>query len=285
MDLFSIGFTDAMFEFKYKFNLIREELKSKGYFVRVDEVERGDYCFLTYHFMGKDLPFKLYETVRAQLQSYITEALLDYYIRSESKKLVRKIIGETYDYFGEKERKKIYDYAVKLLVNAEYTKEYREAVREKLNAYLSLYPELIIDGFKRFRLKNYAAFIEAVVEEAAENYVNEVEYQEFIQVLKYFVSTNTPQVEVVQILLSADEIPVLLDQQGEKLSYQYVDFVERKSREAHEELLVTTLINISPRQIILHRRDVAAEDAFIGTLTSIFPDRIEICGGCDLCDT
>lgn len=283
MELFSIGVKDAVSEFRYKLNLLGEKLQGKGYSIQLDEIQRGDTCFLTYQIPKESLSVALCSTLRKKMQNSITEILLDFFIRCEGKKIVRQLVSEKFHYFEEKEQKKLQDYAMKLLLNDEYMKEYRAYMREELDAYLKFSPEIIVEGFIRFRLKAYRNFLEEVVEEAAENYMNEVEYQEFIQVLKYFVSMNTAQVGVVQILFAEERPPSLLDDKGEVLSYRCIDFVERKSKEEYEELLTSTLINLAPNKIILHRPEVHLNEGFIETLHFIFPGRIGICGGCDLC--
>lgn len=283
MDLFSIGLTDAIHDFKYKLGLISEDLNNRGYLVQVEEYQKGSYRFLTYRFLGKELSFQTYSKIRNLLKRSITEMLLDFLIRCEGKKRARDLIEKNYHYFDDKEQKKILDYAVQLLLNADYVEAYRNRMQKKLSDYLDDDPEIILEGFIRFRLKAYADFIEEVVEEAAENYMNETEYQEFIQVLKYFVAMNTPQIETVQLVFPAGEPPVLLNGAGEKLTYCYVDFVDRKSKSEYEELVVSTLINLSPNRIVLHKGEQLFDENFIDTLKNIFPERIEICDGCALC--
>ena len=63
----------------------------------------------------------------------------------------------------------------------------------------------------------------------------------------------------------------------ENLPKKLKEFIDE--RVDSEDLLISALINISPKIIILHFRDKEIENL----LNRIFPGRIKICKGCDLC--
>ena len=110
----------------------------------------------------------------------ITEVIIEKY----EKKLLDKIINTHYFYFLNYEKVKIIEKALqKLNSDEDNTASLRaDIIRKKLEEYLVNTPTLknvdILEGFVRFRLRDYYSVLETVVDDAAQEYLIEREYEE-----------------------------------------------------------------------------------------------------------
>jgi putative sporulation protein YtxC len=71
--------------------------------------------------------------------------------------------------------------------------------------------EMVLDGFIRFRLKDFRHELEKAVDRAVDDLLIEKEYSEFIKLLRYFVEIQEPKVEEVHVVVGEDNKYILLD--------------------------------------------------------------------------
>ena len=69
------------------------------------------------------------------------------------------------------------------------------SVHRALTSYLIFNDNLNLEGFVRFRTKDYWDFLCETVDSAADAYLINREYQEFIRLLRYFVELQEPKVD------------------------------------------------------------------------------------------
>jgi hypothetical protein len=53
----------------------------------------------------------------------------------------------------------------------------------------------------------------------------------------------------------------------------------------YDDLLISTLITISPRKLYLHNLNSFENKELVKTITNVFSDRINICPGCEMCSS
>lgn len=164
-----------------------------------------------------------------------------------------------------------------LVKNDESLTKKREAlVREDIQDYLKNATRLNVDGMVDFRLRHYKAELTDAVESHIQEYMTGKAYVEFLELLKYFVSIQDPQLPVVHVRGDAGSGYVLTDGWGNLLKNAEDDeFIkEAEAGElSHDDLLISKLIAFSPNKIILHGADQGA--AIFKTLRQIFENRLE----------
>jgi len=153
----------------------------------------------------------------------ITENIIENY----EKKLIDKIINTHYFYFLNYEKTKIIEKALQRLEqNEDDAGQLRvDIIREKLEEYfedkqiatgpnehpwsfqadgsvnpLDGFQKSYIEGFVRFRLREYYSVLEIVVDDAAQEYLIEREYEEFIGLLKYFLEISECKMPLLHIV-------------------------------------------------------------------------------------
>jgi putative sporulation protein YtxC len=144
---------------------------------------------------------------------------------------------------------------------------------------------LAIDGYVRFRLGFYRKALTKCVHDAVDQFLLDQEYQDFISLLKYFVSVQDSKIDLVHIMHKGVKQFELLDADGDSLQLNdggtLQEIVEHSF--SHEDLIVSTLLTIAPEKIILHTK--FPEENIIRTLTQIFEARMIKCSGCNTCGT
>ena len=142
-----------------------------------------------------------------------------------------------------------------------------------------------IEGFLRFRAQEYKSEVNKAVEYALDEYVIEKEYMDFILLLKHFVDNQKPRLECLHVGMTPQGKFHLYNNEGIKVTHQFLeDFQLDNGHElGYEDLLVSALIAVAPRQITLHIRYDGYKDT-LKTIRSVFGDRVHDCEGCSLCE-
>lgn len=216
-------------------------------------------------------------------------AVADYLMVFKGPKLIRRMITRQYHYPSPDECDEIQGYATDLLQGSTEDEEQPgRARREKISRHVAKYLTenhlMAVDGFIRFRMKAFYQSLERLVEHAIGDYLLDQEYKEFIQLLRYFISVQSPKVTLVHIfhvgkrrfyLSKADGSPVTPNEFDTSIH----DFIEQAI--SHEDVIVSTLLTVAPERVVLHTKD--HKENVIRTLLQIFDGRIVICHGCQEC--
>lgn len=260
------------------------------------------------------LPFRIIEhqqgkrwIIKCQFQDHSSDA-------TENEGIIQKIhcyylsnaLAETILHHWEK------DHVVQILKKKQYLKQYNwQIIRNKALDYLNkglgqvngyrvnrktvLVTQILscldqssvfdIEGFLRFRAQEYKNEVSKAVEYAIDEYVIEKEYLEFIQLLKDFVESQKPRLEWLHVGMTPQGNFHLYDNEGVKVTHQYLEDYQLDNIHelGYEDLLVSALIAVAPRQITLHIRYEGYKDT-LQTIRSVFGDRVSDCKGCSLCE-
>lgn len=289
MKILSLGFLGAADEIRARLQQDCRSLLQEGFRVAVDESSRGGYTFLGCNIAEGEMSFRNYERVKSMLKNYVARMLAEHILDKEEKTLIKKIVNRNYYYFGEQERAAICDIAVKLLDNEGYN-DFGHTVRlnrilANLQAYFDIHHELVLNGFIAFRLKDYRDRLGEIVDKAVDEYMMDMEYKEFVRVLRYFVDVQETQVDEAHIVLGDGDTFKIRDARGRSIHNQYLETLMIKSDEInYEDLLISALITIAPRTITLHFASVSGKaPAVVETIKNVFAGRVAVCRGCKLC--
>lgn len=291
MKLLSVGLTDTTDEVRARLQNDCIKLTQEGFRVAIDEINKGHYTFLGCNVVEGELSFRNYERIKNLLKNYVAAILAELIVAHEEKKIIKRIVEHHYHYFSDHERGIIYHNAIKLLEGSSlldpafnYTAR-REKILVKLLEYLDTHHELVVEGFINFRLKEYRDKLTDMVDKAVDDFMMEIEHQEFISVLRYFVDVQETRVEEVHVVVDKSGSYRVLDSHGKAINSQYLEsFAAQSNGEInYEDLLITALITIAPYNIILHNASAARRKDIIETIRSVFEGRVIACSGCELC--
>ncbi|MDN5348116.1 MAG: hypothetical protein PWP65_1680 [Clostridia bacterium] len=254
--------------------------------VSLHQWQLGGFNFLRLILNGRPSP-----KVRKNFQEQVAEIVAAFIVHCWEKALLTGMLSNLYEDLEDKEIEEICERARSILERGEasffQSRQWRgEPIAVELKNYFQEHSYLNIDGFIRFRLPDYYLELERALEEALDEFLLEKEYDEFIRLLRYFVDAQEIRVDKVHVVLMPGGGFQLYDGEDRNLNGDYlqgfvVDMGETEIN--YEDLLISALITIAPRQIVLHAADKGRHRNAINTIKSVFGDRVLACTGCKRC--
>lgn len=169
--------------------------------------------------------------------------------------------------------------------NTLFLKE-KQTIQKELFNYFIEHKTLIIDGYLNFRSKPFHDLIDKSIELVLGEFQMEVEYNEFIETLKFIIENQTPEIDLVNILCEDDEYS-LMDSEFKEIDNDHISMILQDLYEeevSDGDILLSTIIALSPRKIVVHQADRDKDkDNLTSILKEIFEERMEICRGCKKC--
>lgn len=269
-------------------NLLKEInfLKREGIKVEYQEKVDGKYFFLDCAVVETD------EVIRASHQKifryYLASIITDLLMNEIAKEMMGRILRTKYQYLSKEELRLIVQKAYLYLSNLneagdiEKTLFRHNQILAEVSRYMESNSHFFLEGFLRFRLKEYFKELELSIEKAVENFLVEQEYHEFLKLLRYFVEIQEPRIDELHVLIKDKQSFCLLDEERQPINQDQLQgaLSELNNDVDYEDLLLSALITISPRSIVLH---VINKIEIVETILNIFRERVLICRGCDLC--
>lgn len=222
---------------------------------------------------------------------HVANALAEIILLQCERELISKELKAHHQNFSDQEREDICEKAYKVLNNcteqvfSTYKGTRKTKLVQKILDYLEINNRLILEGFIRFRLKEYYEELRAAITVAVDEFLVEKEYSEFIRLLRYFVEIQEPKLETLHVLVTQTGGFQLYDDTGQIVTNNYLDGMSFEMIEdeiTYEDLLISALITIAPEFIVLHIPQYKDNET-IRTIHHVFGDRVSNCQGCQIC--
>ena len=292
MKLISLGLSGPIDDVRAKLQQDCNLFQREGYQIVVDQLRTGKYTFLNCSILEGEISFRNYERIKNLLKLYAAQILADLVVSREEQNVLRRMIRCGYDYFSPEEQELVLEKALDILREenpavSEYPLSIRRSrVFSKILDYLDFHNELVLDGFIRFRLKEYGKILSTVVDKAVDEYMSDIEYQEFVRVLRYFINMQEARTGEVHVVVDRSGTISVFDSDGEALSEADGErFVANASDEVNgQDLLMSALITIVPCAIMFHFADRVKNMAIVKAVQDVFADRVIVCDGCHICN-
>jgi putative sporulation protein YtxC len=188
-----------------------------------------------------------------------------------------RLLKQDYDFLPEKDQCEI---LVCVLKNLWYGSEEqrgdvslcKQKVTQRLIALLSeAAPDtLVLEGFMRFRMKDYLEEWDRALSLGVENYIRKKEYAEFVEILRLFINIRIPRVRKVHVCVDGHGEYLLLD---ERLCLLKCTFLGKRIDK--DDALLSALVNIAPLTIVVHNRERFWDARIIETIKDVFGKRVE----------
>jgi putative sporulation protein YtxC len=131
--------------------------------------------------------------------------------------------------------------------------------------------EIVLEGFMRFRMRNYLEVWEKELQLSVEDYIRQKEYDEFIEILRLFVKIRVPREQQVHIIADLTINDYLITNGNlMKLKIKFVGVETNK-----EDALLSALVNIAPTKIVIHNKDRFWDAKILETIKDVFENRVE----------
>lgn len=237
--------------------------------------------------------FKIYENVVIhynsdstdlfydKVSSILTDTILTFF----EEKLLKRTLEYNYFYFTVPEKQKILSFARDFIDSDTISKEDNYfSIYYSVLDYIKQNKSFVLDGFVNFRLQNYMNNLDYIIDISVNKFLIEKEYDEFVNLLKLYISLSQPKSSLIHLIYYKDEI-ILLDSDKKIiktddsiLNAKYLSDIDFSSN----DYALNTLLNLLPKKLIIHLV-YRKEDEFINTLKIIFQDRIQFCTDCKIC--
>lgn len=218
-------------------------------------------------------------------------ALADYILEMKEGALLRGIIAKDFHYDRLDELDKIEQYCIQILQESseelgipEDRLRRKRLIVSELEQYFEENTSVHVDGFIRFRLNAYTDELREIAEYAVDEYILDQQYQEFISLLKYFVFVQETKIPVAHLMHQGEHQFMLLNEHMRPIETKHMTSVVMEMADHDmemEDMIVSTLINVSPQKIYIHTRQ--PELQVIRTIQQIFDNRAHICVYCPVC--
>ena len=144
----------------------------------------------------------------------------------------------------------------------------------------------VVEGFVNFCIKEYCREIRFAVELAREELRNEKEYNDFVNLLRYFVDTQIPKLFEINLMMYDTGSFYLWDGEGVEIEENYLNyyFEDMYLDEINlDDVLISILITLAPRRIVLHSIEALPASESVEMIKRVFSEKISICNGCERC--
>jgi putative sporulation protein YtxC len=258
------------------------KLRERGASVEKGFHVRGKFPYLTYRFEKVE---REEETVPQLLAQAVARFLTEVWERD----LLQRMIEKEYDYYTAEEIAFLVERGIEFLRH-----EIRRGKRlrhQELEACIADYlvhnRTLLVEGFVRFRLREFENDRYRAIEHVIDEYLMDQEYREFIQLLRYFLELQTPQYSVIHMLCEPSGVR-LVGPDGypvQDLEWQMNSEELWENECQPDDFLVSALIHLAPSKVRIHRKLGVSLPAIADTVFDIFEQRAHLCPGCTLCQT
>ncbi|WP_025025413.1 putative sporulation protein YtxC [Caldalkalibacillus mannanilyticus] len=223
---------------------------------------------------------------------YFSTAMSEFIVEHVEEEVVRQKIEYDFCFEDPVQIENIYRYCNFFLFLEEdhETRNEPKIVERKCKVFKRAYEyleeerDVDLEGFIRFRLKEYYEELDEVIEYAVDEYILDKEYQEFIQLLRYFISKQESKVPFLHVYHRGGHQFLLFDGGGKRIAESEVESYMTEWSEhsiGNDDIIVSTLITMNPRQLHIHTEE--PEFPVIQTLKKIFGDQVIICTHCPHC--
>ena len=143
-------------------------------------------------------------------------------------------------------------------------------IEECATDYLSENKCIILNGFINFRLEEYKNELRGLCHDAADEMYALREYDEFLNMLRFFVSVQSPKENTVHVTKKNGALRIENKWHRDITRFYAEEFALSGEDFTPEDIALSALIAISPRKIIIH--DKKENDRLYETLVGVFPD-------------
>lgn len=215
----------------------------------------------------------IYNSMADMVQKIINKLYMKNLIRQRTAYLLRG--------FLENEFSEIEDMVYEVLQDENSFRDEKTMVKAEIRDYLVDNKSIIIDGYLRFRSKSFVDLIDRIIEKVVIDMQMEEEYDDFVEMLRYYIELQIPKIETINVVIKGNEF-ILMD--SDKNVIECRSIIEFENDDVSKaDVLLSSLIIISPRNLIIHIKN-DKEKELMDVLKSLFRDRVKFCYSCSICD-
>ncbi len=130
-----------------------------------------------------------------------------------------------------------------------------------------------IEGIVTFRLNEYKSKLCDLADKIVDEYYLSREYDDFVDLLKYFISVQNTRAEIVYIVVNDEDMYSVLDEEKHDITKEVIsDLVPQNEIKyvTYDDLLISMLISIAPKKIIVNNKEKIKNVQLFETVEKVF---------------
>ena len=153
----------------------------------------------------------------SKIESYdsLCSGIADLIMSLIKERNLKDYIWKTYTNINEEDKKSVYIEAINLFDKKEDF--IKETIYSKVNEFVVENNDLNLDGFLKFRMKDFTSYISILSDIALEEHLIKRDKKEFLDSLKYFIDIQEEKMGLLRITIMKDGHFVLSDENGNEI--------------------------------------------------------------------
>ncbi|PKM77093.1 MAG: hypothetical protein CVU90_08810 [Firmicutes bacterium HGW-Firmicutes-15] len=284
--------TPFLEQFREKFSWLEQH----GYSLWVNKLtdENANNLFIDLRLEGDKIePHYKEEDIIYIFKHQVSEFLAEHIVKDWEKKLTWKEVIKKGRHISSGDQLFVLDKAVDFLKRCNSNESLnllmnygrKNKIAHRILDYIYYHHTLVMEGFIQFCMQDYLTEIKFAVDLACEELRNEKEYNEFVKLLRYFVDTQAPMIQEVNILTDKMGRFSLWDGNGVRIEENHINYYMddiTRGEISLDDVLVSILITVAPNRIVLHNSGHSGSET-VKVIKNVFAERISECNGCERC--
>lgn len=195
--------------------------------------------------------------------------------------IISGILNCDYPFLTKKDRQEIF-----LYFNSS-SDRCSDMIFSEVSDFMSRSDTISVEGFVTFRLPEYKEEIRRGIDRAVRVLLAEQEYNDFIELLTYFVSCQPPKETQLHIAVTENGGFSIYNSSFCEITGECARLIADSfpgDEISFDDILLSALISIAPIKIIFHNAAFIKTPNLLKTIEKIFNGRVEYCCGCVLCN-
>lgn len=264
--------------------LIINSLYDNLFFDNFFPLEKADYfCFDTVKTKEGESRYSFVVKLKTAVKATVfAEKLAKWLLLKYKHNIIKDVLKERFISFSPEETAKIIENTENSLKF--FDKVYGEKlIVKKITNFFMTNQTLNINGFLRFRIKEYRRAVEMFLFEAIEELQVKNEYNEFIELLKAYIDSCSSLIDFIHIKTDISGKILFYDFKKTEILFETENKDSIEIFSTRDDLVMNILISLAPKRILWHTNSRYPDLKIFNTLKEIFGDRISLCNGCELC--
>lgn len=208
------------------------------------------------------------------------EKVFDEYIRYLSRYIIKKYEDKILKRIITKNYPEIPKYAIAEILTLKKETDIRprqKTVEKILKSYFCDHKEGNVEGIVRFRFFEYKKILKELADELVDVYYLNREYEDFIELLRYFISVQEFRTELVYINVLPSGTYLIFDEKRNDITKECInEFVSNNEIKdaSFDDLLISILITLAPTKIVVENKEYIKNVQLFETIEKVF-EKIE----------
>lgn len=191
---------------------------------------------------------------------------------------LKDYIWKTYTNINEEDKRNVYIEAINLFDKKQDF--IKETIYSKVKEFIIENDDLNLDGFLKFRMKDFISYISILSDIALEEHLIKRDKKEFLDSLKYFIDIQEAKMELLRITIMKDGRFILSDENGkevENLNNEEIRNLAMQEDLNNEDILISAIMTLCPKKIeILDNSNNKKSKEIIEIVNLLFEGKVTV---------